>query len=141
MPRKKHIINCNLIPTSRFHLRDIFIASFLPLSLFKALSELKAAPPAGETQQRDHVCAIEYYWVDIGHNLYALVSHRRIKKVEILDSGDDESEMNISRKRNCHVHNESLKYELNRQVTRLELMKCNFDFCGRVPGRAGQIIA
>lgn len=61
-----NIINCNLIPPSRFHLRDIFIV------IIQSSYGIKKAPES--RKQRDHVCAIEYYWVDIGHNLYALVS-------------------------------------------------------------------
>lgn len=47
---------------------------------------------------------------------FVRISVRRNKKVEILDNGD-ENEMKLEGSRNCHVYNESLKYELNRQVT------------------------
>lgn len=104
----------------------------------------------------DHVCAIEYYWVDIGHNLYALVSGGEKKSVEMGDKKRNEfgyvaARVSLFRllfrvahsenKRNCHVYNESLKYELNRQrraqvSKELHLMKCNFG----VGGRRGEIV-
>lgn len=136
MLRKHHQLQFNSFESISF--ARYFHCLISSIVIIQSSLELKRPRQQGNTAR-----SCVRYWILLGWHRPQFVRisvTQENKKIEILDSGD-ENEMSILRKRNCHVHNESLKYELNRQVTsskRLELMKCNFKFCVRA---RGQIIA